>query len=188
MPPEIALSLYLAFIAACLLADSRRSHRFSLALWVPTIWMMYCGSRPLAYWFNPGLPTAPHADYTEGSEVDRMFLSVLIIVGLSILWRRGLSWSRILNNNRWAAAFFTYMAVSIIWSDYPGVSSKRWVRTAGDLIMALLVLTEPDSLDAIKTTLRRSAFALLPLSIVLIKYFPAIGREYSQDGSATMWI
>jgi exopolysaccharide production protein ExoQ len=188
MPPKLALSLCILFVAVLLLLDVRRKTSLSLATWLPTTWMMYCGSRPLSYWFDPEIVAAPHLDYTEGSPVDRAFLTILIISGLAILCTRKLPWSKLRRDNVWILTFFAYMALSLLWSDYPTVSLKRWVRTTGDLIMVLLVLTEASPLEGIKAIFRRSAFVLLPLSIVLIKYFPAIGREYTEDGRATMWI
>ena len=149
---------------------------------------MYSGSRPLAYWFDQELVSATSVDYAEGSAIDRAFLSFLMIIGLVVLWKRRRDVSRILTNNKWLLAFFAYMAFSILWSDYPGVSFKRWTKTVGDLLMVLIVLTEADCLDGMKTIFRRSAFVLLPLSIILIKYFRDIGIAYSDDGSQTMWI
>jgi exopolysaccharide production protein ExoQ len=187
MSPEIALCLCMGLIAVLFVADSRQKEGLSLGIWLPTIWMMYCGSRPLATWFDPGSRSIAPVDYREGSAIDRVFLSVLIVLGLALLSRRRLRWSKIINDNPWIFVFFVYMAFSVGWSDYPGVSFKRWMRTTGDLVMALLVVSESNSLVAVKTIFRRSAFVLLPLSVVLIKYFPAIGREYTQDGLATMW-
>ena len=187
MVPQLALWLCVIFILVLFVTDSGRGVRPSLALWIPTIWMMYCGSRPLAYWFKSEPISAP-IDYTEGSAVDRAFLSVLIIIGLSIVVRRKVHWSRVLKGNLSIFTLFAYMALSVLWSDYPEISFKRWVRTTGDLIMVLLVLTEANPFVAIKTLFRRSAFVLLPLSVVLIKYFRDIGVAYTEDGSATMWI
>lgn len=187
MPANIALVLCIAFMAVLLVTDRRRGNEVSVAVWLPTIWMMYCGSRPVGYWFDSEEIVAASVDYTEGSGVDRLFLSVLIVIGVSILWRRRAAAARVLGENGWLVSLFLYMAVSIVWSDYPTVSAKRWVRTSGDLVMALLILTEAAPGEAVKTILRRSAFVLLPLSIILIKYFRDIGVAYAADGLQTMW-
>jgi O-antigen ligase len=50
--------------------------------------------------------------------------------------------------------------------------------------MALILLTEPDPAEALSRLVKRSAYVLLPLSIVLIKYYPEIGRGYTEFGDA----
>jgi exopolysaccharide production protein ExoQ len=44
----------------------------------------------------------------------------------------------------------------------------------------LIVLTEDDPLSAFRHMMKRCAFALLPLSVLLIKYFPQFGRTFSE--------
>jgi len=188
MAPNFALTLCLGLIVALFVIERRRNIRPSFALWLPTIWMLYAGSRPLAYWFNPEALSALEIDYTEGSAVDRTFLSISILIGLLLLCNRRLNFSKLVSNNLWLVAFFSYLAVSVLWSDFSAVSLKRWVRITGDLVMVLIVLIEAHPFEAIRTLFRRSAFVLLPLSIVLVKYFRDVGVAYSGDGLQTMWI
>ena len=46
--------------------------------------------------------------------------------------------------------------------------------------MALLVLTEQSPVLAVKMLLRRCCYLLIPLSVVVIKYFPALSRAYDR--------
>jgi exopolysaccharide production protein ExoQ len=75
--------------------------------------------------------------------------------------------------------FLTYCLVSVFWSDYPSVALKRCAKAVGDLVMVLIVLTDPEPTTAIKRFLSRSGFLLIPVSVLLIKYYPALGRGYS---------
>src|SRR5262249_38338188 len=59
-----------------------------------------------------------------------------------------------------------------------------WIRALGDLIMALIPLIEIDLIAALKRLLSRVGFVLLPSSILLIKYFPNLGRGYDVTGLA----
>ena len=53
--------------------------------------------------------------------------------------------------------------------------------------MALIILSEAKPSAAVSSVLRRCAFVLLPLSIVFIKYFPWLGRGYSDwTGQASL--
>jgi O-antigen ligase len=45
--------------------------------------------------------------------------------------------------------------------------------------MVLIILTDPEPTAAIKRLLARVGFLLIPLSILLIKYYPSLGRNYS---------
>jgi O-antigen ligase len=44
--------------------------------------------------------------------------------------------------------------------------------------MILVALSDPRPLEAVSTVLRRLAYLVMPLSIVLHKYYPAMGRQY----------
>jgi O-antigen ligase len=61
------------------------------------------------------------------------------------------------------------------------------MRPVGDLIMALIVVTEPDPRKAIITMFRRTGLALLPLSMVLIKYFHTLGKVQDKHWGADSW-
>jgi O-antigen ligase len=76
--------------------------------------------------------------------------------------------------------FFLYCGISILWSDFPGVSFRHWIRSLGDPLMVLLVLTEADLSATFTRLITRPAFVLIPLSVLLIKYYPDLGRSYNR--------
>jgi O-antigen ligase len=76
--------------------------------------------------------------------------------------------------------FFLYCAVSIVWSDYPDVAFRRWIKSLGDLVMVLIVVTDPGGSSAIKRFLTRAGFLLVPSSVLLIKYYPNLGWRYDE--------
>jgi O-antigen ligase len=53
--------------------------------------------------------------------------------------------------------------------------------------MVLIVLTDPHPVAAIKRLLARAGFLLLPLSILLIKYYGDLGRNYRPGDFGSMW-
>lgn len=178
MPRQIALLVYLSLIAFLLWCD-RGKKNVSRAIWVPQLWMLIAGSRFLSQWLNIiGIHVKYSQSVTEGSPVDRTFFLILIIFALIILSHRKVDWHKFFAENSFVWLFFLYGAVSIIWSDYPFVSFKRWVKACGNLVMALLILTERKPYVAFGVILRRTAFILLPLSILFIKYYPELGRSY----------
>ena len=68
--------------------------------------------------------------------------SAFILIGLTVIARRRINWPEVAAQNRWLIILFLYMLVSILWSDYPFVSIKRWIKAGGTLAMALIVLQE----------------------------------------------
>src|SRR5208282_5879127 len=60
-----------------------------------------------------------------------------------------------------------------------------WFRDLGNYVVILVVLSDPHPVDAVRALLRRLCYLLVPLSIVLIKYFPFVGRQYSDWSGAS---
>jgi O-antigen ligase len=159
----------------------------SNALWVPTIWMMNCASKPLASWFAPGADSEG-VDVEAGSPLDRMFLIVLLITTITILSRRKLNWAVIKANSFWLIILCGYALVSILWSEFIFVSIKRYIRFCGTPLIAMIILSEASPRLAMESVLRRTAFVLVPFSIVLIKYLPDRGVMYGRWSGELMWV
>jgi len=158
------------------------SQRSTPALWLPTIWLLVSASRPVGRWLDGGAPGDP-----GGSVLDQLVLGVLISAAVIVLCRRRAPLSSIVQGNAWLLVLFAYLGISIVWSDIPFVSLKRWVRACGDPLMALVVLTELSPLYAMETVLYRCAYVLVPVSAALIKYVPALGRSYGRWNGEEMW-
>ena len=181
MPPLLALAFSLALSVVLLRWDARYRPGVSAASWIPTLWMFVLGSRSISAWLNLGAPRQSAADVLmEGSPVDRAYFIALMLCGAVVLARRRVQWGAFLRNNLLFTLFMIYCLVSVGWSDYPSVSLRRWFKALGDPLMVLVLLTDQRPSEAITAVLRRLAFFLIPLSIVFIKYFPALGRGYSE--------
>jgi O-antigen ligase len=84
--------------------------------------------------------------------------------------------------------YFIFCLLSVCWSDYPFPAVKKWVKAVGDLVMILIVLTDEQPLAALRRLFSRTGFVLLPLSVLLIKYYPNLGRTYDNWSGAQMAI
>jgi exopolysaccharide production protein ExoQ len=186
MPPVIALTLCVILVIALLRIERGRNLEASGALWVPTFWLLLCGSKPLGRWFGSDAILTVGTE-EAGSLADRLVLSILIIFALLILYRRKIEWSLILKDNFWLILLFLYLGSSVLWSDFPFVSFKRWMRLCGAIPIALVVLSERSPFKALESAFRRCAYVLIPFSLLLIKYFPDFGVEYSREGTK-MWV
>jgi exopolysaccharide production protein ExoQ len=161
--------------------DRQAKVRSSIALWIPMMWLFIAASRNVSAWlqYSPGDASD---QYLEGSPLDRAALTAILALGVIVLFTRGRRVFVLLQSNIPILLYFLYCGVSMIWSDFPDVSFKRWFRAMGDVVMVLIVLTEPDWLGALKRLLARLAFLLLPLSVLFIRYYPELGRTYSRNG------
>ncbi|HEX3800832.1 MAG TPA: O-antigen ligase family protein [Verrucomicrobiae bacterium] len=176
---QVALILTLGFIAWLLVRDHRSTEGVSKTLWVPTLWVLILGSRPISMWFNPGQDYVSIDDISEGNALNRNVFLVLEILGVMILTKRGFSWGTLFRKNKWLMLFFIYFAVSAVWSDAPFVSFKRWIKDFGNVVMVMVVLTEENQTLAIRKLFVRTAYILMPLSVLFIKYYADIGRYYN---------
>lgn len=189
MPPKLALLIGTVFVLFAFLYDRKRAVPVSRALWWPTIWYIVVASRPIGVWLSLwGVPLPDGSgDATDGSLIDRMYYGTLTIIGLWILSRRHFNWEAALRLNPWLTAFIAYMALSILWSQYPYVSFKRYIKIIGSIVMALVILTDSQPREAFLAVLRRCLYIHLPMSIICVKYFREIGVEWEWDGAITAW-
>ncbi len=175
---RIATFAFVVGVLGLFWLDRDRAVRTSKALWIPVLWLLITESRPVSMWLQMEPSASSPGQYLDGSPADRLFFSVLLAVGAVVLAQRRGSLVGLIQRNAPILLFFAYCAVSVAWSDYSEVSFKRWTKALGDLVMIFVVLTETNRTGAIKRLLACTAFLLVPLSILLIKYYPDLGRAY----------
>jgi O-antigen ligase len=145
---------------------------------------MIVGSRFVSQWINVASPIEI-TEGAEGSPIDAAVFGALILGGSCVLIQRSVI-AGFIRKNPWLVVFMVYSLLSIAWSDFPTIALKRWIKTLGHPIMALIILTDPKPLNALRIVMKRCAFVLIPFSIMLIKYFPEYGRGYEAwTGRAT---
>ena len=174
MNSSIASLIFACGIAGLLYLDREKSPRVSMALWLPGLWIALIGSRPLSIW----LGFAPPANaQLEGSPLDAAVFAALLALAVVVLLGRRTRTRKLLVANRTILIYFLYCLISVAWSYHPDVSLKRWIKAVGDLAMVLVIATDEHPLVAIRRTVSRVGFVLLPTSLLFIKYFPALGRN-----------
>ena len=180
MAPNIATSLFILGIIGLFILNKEPELQTSKGLWIPVVWLLINGSRPVSVWLqSQPMHNVQNADvYLEGSPLDASIYSLLLLAGLLVLVRRRSEVGELLRRNAPILLFFSYCAVSVLWSDYTEVSFKRWVKAISDLVMVLIVLTDTAPILAISRLLTRVSFILVPASVLLIKYYPTVGRKY----------
>jgi exopolysaccharide production protein ExoQ len=178
MAPSLALGLWFILLVGLLCFDPAKSPNTSLALWIPVISMFIAGTRNISQWLG-GQVGMSAAAFEEGNPLDRVISLGLILLAIGVLMARSLNWGAFIARNLALLAFLSFALLSVVWSDFPFTAFKRWFRDLGIYLMILVVLSDPRPLEAVRTVLRRLAYLMVPLSILLIKYYSAIGKHYS---------
>jgi len=115
MPPQLALLLTLAFILWLLARDLKARPSLSQALWVPLLWLLIMGSRPMSAWL--GVQQNVQNFQLEGSPFDRSVYLVLIGAALLVLIKRRVPLTGIIADNKWLFIFLLYLGISVLWAD-----------------------------------------------------------------------
>ena len=156
--------------------------KLSATLYAPLFWIIICLSRSLSQWLQFGGDFDRFGADVEGSPIDAVFLLFLILIGLRILYQRRVSISGIIKNNKALFALCGFALISIIWAEAPLIAFKRWTKWFGSLVLVLTILSEADPKGAIRSLVKRSAYVLIPLSILFIKFVPSMGRSFTSSG------
>ncbi len=162
--------------------DRDKTVRTSKALWLPVIYLWIVGSRPVSVWLGI-TPAAGSNVQLEGSPLDAAVLGVLLIAAIAVIVRRGQRALSFITMNWPIMIYFLYCLISVAWSYHPDVAFKRWTKSITDLAMCLVIVTDPQPVAALKRLVSRVGFVLLPVSVLLIKYYGDLGRGYTPDGT-----
>lgn len=186
--PKVASCIFALGILGLCVLDRDRKFRSSWALWLPVFWLFIAGSRHVSEW-QRGLSTSAMSpdQYLQGSPVDAAVYALLIIAAIIVLVFRGKAVGMLLRKNQLIVLFVLYCAVSVLWSDFPGVALKRWIKALGDYAMILIMLTESNPGAAIRQVLARVSFVVIPMSILFVKYYPELGRTYASHWVGTQF-
>jgi len=144
--------------------------------------MLIIGSRFVSQWLSLFGVSMGAVTLEEGSPIDAIVFFSLIVCGLYILRSRQVRLLEIVRNNGWLTIFLLYCLASVLWSDFPFVAFKRWIKIIGHPIMVLVLFTEPEPEQAVRSLIKRCAFVLVPVSILFIKYYPEWGRGFDDSG------
>jgi exopolysaccharide production protein ExoQ len=167
--------------------DRDLESRPSFALWIPTVWFLICGSRSVTEWLAMRPVVLLSQQYSGSSPIDAAFYAILIVSGIGVLNFRSLRVGGFLRQNLPLIVFVAYCGLSVLWSDFPFIALKRWTKSIGDLVMVMIVLTDSQPNNAIRQLFKRAAFVLLPVSVLLIVFFPNLGTGYNSEDMTVMY-
>jgi len=178
MSASLATLIFALGIAGLFWLEHARKSRTSPALWLAVAWLAIGASRSVSEWLGASTAMQSPDQYLEGSLLDALTFAGLEVAALRVLATRRARTRALLRENGPLLLFFAFCLISVMWSDYPFVAFKRWTKATGNLIMVLLVLTDPEPRAAVERLLARVGFVLVPVSVLFIKYYPELGRGF----------
>ncbi len=186
MNPSIAALLYAIGICGLFYLDRDKTARPSKALWLAVVWLGINGSRSVSAWLGLGPGPEIPGQLPPESRLDQAIAGSLMLAGFVVLLRRRKDAVAVLKASWPIVLYFAFALISLSWSDYPAWGLKRWVRALGDVIMVLVVATDAQPAAALRRLFSRLGFVVLPVSILLIKYYPYLGRGFDEWGGGVV--
>jgi O-antigen ligase len=189
MLSTLALLLCLAGVAVGFYLERKdRRADVSSAAWLAWLWVTICASRSVSQWLGmQGLGGSSSGDSLDGSPIDRMVLGAVIACGVFVICRRRGTMAKLVRSNKALLVFVLYLGVSALWSDIGAVSVRRWFRLLGHAVAAGVLASEAAPAESLRSVLRRCAYLLIPVSVLLIKFYPDLGVMYTREGGR-FWI
>ncbi len=181
MTPQLAFGLTVLLIGYLIRRDCRVAPRPSPAVWIPTVWLLINGSRQPSQWLGLRSESLGQAIY-EGSLTDEVIYGTLIVAGILVLANRRVRIDELAKNSSWIILFFLYEGLSCVWSDFPFIAFRRWTKASGDFVMVFVLLSDLYPVQAVTAAIKRSGYVLIPLSVLLIKYYEGMGRVIDDWG------
>ncbi len=187
MGASVATLVFTCFSLWLFLKDAKQAKCNSAALWIPIFWAFIIGTKSVSLWLGMSASYGSMT-YVEDLLIDKVLFLGLVLAAVVVLARRKIKWGPTLSDNAWLFVFFFYLCASILWSDEPMSSFKRWIKDFGNVLMVLVILSEEDPVRAVRTFFARCAFILIPLGVLVVKYYSSISMQFSRYSGDALFV
>ena len=144
----VAFFITVVAIASLLWLDRHEHLRNSGFLWLPVVWLAVVGSRPVSVWLAGSSATGMTVEGAlDGNSTDAAAFGALLAAGLIVVLGRRRQAGALIRANPAIVLYFAYCLVTVVWSPFPVVASKRWMKAVGDLVMILVCKLDDLILD-----------------------------------------
>ena len=117
---------------------------------------------------------------TEDPVKQVVFSSLYILSFLSLLPRRSQAID-LMKKEKFLGVFLLWSLLTVAWSEYPFVSFKRWLQTAGVVMILVSAILHIESEDRVWNYVRSILIVYLPLSLLSVLLIPG---AIDTDGTA----
>jgi exopolysaccharide production protein ExoQ len=177
--PQLVLLAYCCLVCWLYRKDTQIRQLSSRALWIPALLLTIIGTKPISMWLSQlGFAYSR----LDRGEVDQTAHTLMVLAALGVLAARRFQWTRFLFSNKALVLMYLFWFASCVWAPDGFSAFKRVFRDVGCVVIGMVFLTERDPWNAIRTVFVRISYLILPLSIVLAKFFPELGRSHTRGG------
>lgn len=156
--------------------------KISLSVLPSLYWLFLSHSREVLFWRTPSIEIRD-VDYLSGNPLERSIFFSLLVLGIIIVINRREKVLKLLTTNRILLILYFFMGVSCLWSAFPALALKRYIKSVGTMIMAAVILTEEDPFVALEHSLGVFLRVVLSLSLLFIYFHPDVGVENWIEGT-----
>jgi O-antigen ligase len=93
-------------------------------------------------------------------------------LALISLWPKAKAVLRFIKNEKFLSFFILWSLLSVLWSDYPFVSFKRWIQLAGNTIVLLAAIIHFSSVDDAIRYFKLIFCIFMPLNLLAVLFIP----------------
>jgi len=166
--------------------------RVAHTVWLPFLWVVIQDSKGLMFWkdlFSGQDPASVDTAQlmSEGSSLDRLVLSILLVIATVVLMKRLDKVIAFIKENYPLVGLIVFLGLTILWSDLPLISLKRWIRCGGTVAMVVLIFTDERPLQSAYKTIHWISIFFMVGSLITISIFPNVGIDIWPTGEAT-WV
>jgi O-antigen ligase len=111
-------------------------------------------------------------DIEASNPLNQLIYSTLYFISLISLFGKRKQVYAFMTKEKYLGLFFLWCLASILWSDFPFVSFKRWLQIIGPAIVILAAFLHMDSLDDALRYLKAVFMMYLPISLLAILLVP----------------
>ena len=86
-------------------------------------------------WLGFGPASESAMQNAEGTPFDATVFGILLAAGIILLIDRRVRTYACIKANWLILTYFAYCLLSVLWSDFPDITFKRWIKAIGDLTM-----------------------------------------------------
>jgi O-antigen ligase len=111
-------------------------------------------------------------DIVTANPRNQIIFASLYFLALISLWPKAKQVLRFIKNEKFLSFFILWSLLSVLWSDYPFVSFKRWIQLAGNTIVLLAAIVHFSSVDDAIRYFKLIFCIFMPLNLLAVLFIP----------------
>jgi O-antigen ligase len=161
-------------------ANGARERFWDWSFVLPLVWIMVSSSRGFGVFETRAALEAVETEALQGSPEGFLY-SALVLAGILLLVRSRFDWRDFIAANPVLVLLYLLILASVLWSEVPFITLKRFIKTVGVLVMVVVLLHDAGTVKVVRFLILFVG-GYLVWSLVYILFFPSLGVGFSVLG------